>query len=55
MFSDKQRSYAPYRYGGVWYVARVADGYRAYRTIKAATRNTIDTQVHTLSWGVLQN
>ena len=35
----RMKSYMPFRLGGVWYVVQVAEGFRAFRTQKAACRN----------------
>lgn len=40
----KISAWAPFRFGGEWYVCKTVDGFLAFRTKKAAVRNTISPQ-----------
>ena len=45
------RNHSPYRFGGKWFIVKVADGFTAYRTKKAATNNAVGPTLWEIQFG----
>lgn len=42
---NQMRSFAPYKFGGNWFIAKTKDGFVTYRTKKAAVNNSIEPMI----------